>query len=289
MTRQSVASANPNNSSAAKVGIIAGRGELPILLAEKLRASDKAFHLLLVQGEALPSEYSAFEYDVIPITKVGKFFKSLHAHKCTQVTMVGPVSRPNFKNIFPDKEGFKLLGRISAALSKGDDGLLSAITNFIEDNGFDVVGAHEFDDTLISDIGTLGKIAPSDEQRGDIQYGIEVSKTLSTFDIGQALVVRAGYVLAIEAAEGTNNMIERCADFRWEEGAAGVLVKMAKAGQELRVDMPAIGVETVKQVAKAGLSGIAIEAGKTLLIDREAIIAEADKQNIFIEVFSVTA
>ncbi len=101
--------------------------------------------------------------------------------------------------------------------------------------------------------------------------------------------MRSGYVLAIEAAEGTNKMIERCADFRWEEGAAGVLVKMTKAGQELRVDMPVIGVETVVQAANSGLSGIAIEAGKTLLIDRDAIILEANKQGLFIEAFSVSA
>ncbi len=168
MMRQSVASANLNNNPSNKVGIIAGRGELPILLADKLRSSNRAFHLLLVQGEANPYDFSAYEYDVIPITKVGKFFKILNDRNCTQVTMVGPVSRPNFKNIFPDKVGFKLLGRISAALSKGDDGLLRAITNFIEENGFDHVGAHEFDKDLLSDIGTLGDIRPTAEQRSDI-------------------------------------------------------------------------------------------------------------------------
>lgn len=269
-----------------KVGIIAGSGELPLILAQKLQQSGRSVFLLLVEREADPKKYEEFPSEIVPITKVGRFLKLLARENCQQVTMVGPVRRPNFKNIFPDKEGFKLLGKIGSSLSKGDDGLLRAITGFIEEKGFTVVGPHEFSNDFVSKAGSLGTVFPTEEQVNDIQKGIEIGQVIGQFDIGQSLVIRRGYVLAVEAAEGTESMLSRCAEFAWDT-PSGVLIKMPKPGQELRTDMPAIGVDTVMQVTAAGLCGIAIEAEHTLLIDREKIIQAANESGLFIEAFTV--
>ncbi|WP_025898996.1 LpxI family protein [Sneathiella glossodoripedis] len=281
-----MASANLNEPAFKKIGLIAGRGNLPVELVARFDQTGQPFRLLLVEGEASPNDFSAYDHDVVPITKIGQFLRLLKKHECTHVMMAGPVNRPNFKNIFPDKDGFRLLRKIGTSFSKGDDGLLRAITEFVEKEGFKIVGAHEFDTALTSQLGTLGKVEPTEEQREDIVHGIRVAKALGQYDIGQAVVVRSGYVLAVEAAEGTSRMIERCGDFKWDNQPAGVLVKMAKTDQELRVDMPAIGALTVQSVAQAGLCGIAIEAEKTLLINRDEIISEADRLGIFVEAFS---
>ena len=169
-------------------------------------------------------------------------------------------------------------------LSKGDDGLLRAITEFIEERGFKVVGPHQLDSGFLADQGTLGSVAPNSQDHTDIVKGIEIVLAIGKLDIGQAIVIRNGYVLAVEAAEGTATMLARCREFAWDH-PAGVLVKLAKPGQELRADMPTIGIETIDQAASAGLNGIAIEARRTLIIDREQVIEAANASGIFIHAF----
>lgn len=281
MESQNVASVSHINGQMKKVGIIAGRGELPLLLANKLKAAGRSVFILLVLNEADPALYADFSSETIAITKVGKFLSALKRENCELVTMAGPINRPNFKNIFPDKEGFKLLGKIGSALSKGDDGLLRAITEFIEERGFKVVGPHELDADFLVNQGTLGAVKPTSQDHSDILKGIEIVQTIGKLDIGQAIVIRNGYVLAVEAAEGTAAMLDRCQNFAWEQ-SAGVLVKLAKPGQELRADMPAIGVETIYQAVNANLNGIAIEARRTLIIDSDQVIEAANAAGIFI-------
>ncbi len=274
-------SANPNCLDDGPIGLIAGQGELPLLLAKKLKQEGRELFIILVKGEADPSDYKEFSTETVAITKIGKFLKLLKQNNCRTVTLCGPVNRPNFKNILPDAQGMKLLTRIGGALSKGDDGLLRAITEFIEENGFKVVGPHELENSFLTSSGTLGTYNPTEQDLDDIAKGREVLEVIGRLDIGQAVVVRNGYVLAVEAAEGTKSMLERCSTLKWEE-PAGVLVKLPKPEQELRADMPAIGVATVSQARKAGLKGIAIEAENTLLIDKDNIIKAADDAGLFL-------
>ena len=282
MKKQSVDSANPNEAKTVmRVGIIAGSGSLPLALASTLRARGQMPYLLLVEDEADSAHYTDFPHEVIRITKVGKFLKTLAREKCTHIVLAGPVKRPDLKNLMPDLEGMKLLGRITGAARKGDDGLMRAITDYLKEKGFTVVGVHELADDLLVPVGQLGKVAPTDVDNADIREGIRIVKAVGALDIGQAAIIRDGYVLAVEAAEGTDGLLRRSRDFAWEK-QAGVLVKLSKPGQELKADMPTIGPETVTLAAEANLRGIAIEGGLTLILDVKETIRRADAAGLFL-------
>ncbi|MCF8467954.1 MAG: UDP-2,3-diacylglucosamine diphosphatase LpxI [Sneathiella sp.] len=281
MKKQSVASASQNRTTPVRVGIIAGSGNLPLALASTLRARGEMPFLLLIEGEADPGQYAEFPHEIIRITKVGSFLKVLARENCTHITLAGPVKRPDLKNLVPDFEGVKLLARITGASRKGDDGLMKAITSFLKDKGFTVVGVHELASDLLVPLGQLGKIAPTERDLEDIETGIRIVKAIGALDIGQAAIIRDGYVLAVEAAEGTDGLLERSGAFAWDK-RAGVLVKLTKPGQDLRADMPTIGPDTVSMAAEANLRGIAVEGGLTLVLDLPEIIRRADAAGIFV-------
>ncbi|MEX1036850.1 MAG: UDP-2,3-diacylglucosamine diphosphatase LpxI [Sneathiella sp.] len=264
-----------------RVGIIAGSGSLPVALATALQAEGKAPYLVLVEGEADPAHYKDFPHEVIRITKVGRFLKALARENCTHITLAGPVKRPDLKNLVPDFEGVKLLARITGAARKGDDGLMRAITTYLQEKGFTIIGAHELAGDLLVPSGQLGKIMPTERDKADIAAGMRIVKAIGALDIGQAAIIRDGYVLAVEAAEGTDGLLTRSAAFAWEE-RAGVLVKLSKPGQELKADMPTIGPDTVTLAAEANLRGIALEEKKTLVLDLKETIQRADAAGIFL-------
>ncbi|PHQ69765.1 MAG: UDP-2,3-diacylglucosamine pyrophosphatase, partial [Sneathiella sp.] len=246
-----------------RLAIIAGQGSLPIALARSLRGNGEAPFLLLVEGEANPEDYAEFPHEVIKITKVGKFLKALAREGCSRITLAGPVRRPDMKNIVPDFEGMKLLARITAALGRGDDQLLTTITTYLADKGFEIIGVHELLADLLVPLGQLGLVAASDQDWEDIREGSRIVKAVGELDIGQAAIIRDGYTLAVEAAEGTDGLLERSAAFAWDH-PAGVLVKLSKPGQDIRIDMPTIGPDTIRRAVTANLRGIAVEAGMTL-------------------------
>lgn len=281
MTRRNVASASLDNENQGRVGIVAGSGSLPLALAMTLRARGEMPYLLLIKDEADPQHYAAFPHETIRITKVGKFLKALARENCRRITLVGPVRRPDLKNLVPDFEGIKLLARITGASRKGDDGLMTAIAAYLKDKGFIVVGVHELASDLLAPAGQLGKIAAKGQDHEDITTGVRIVKAIGSLDIGQAAIIRDGYVLAVEAAEGTDGLLARSAAFAWEK-PAGVLVKLSKPGQDLRADMPTIGPDTISGVIAANLRGIAVEAGLTLVIDIAEIIRRADTAGIFV-------
>lgn len=281
MVKQNVASVSHNNNVSKRVGIIAGRGELPINLAVNLKKRGQDPFLLLVKGEASPEDYAGFPFETIAITKVGKFLKILERENCQRVTMAGPVARPDFKNIFPDLEGMKLLARIGSSVTKGDDGLMRAISSYIEDKGFELVGVHELNTEFLIKTGAMGAIHPNEDDMADIGEGVRIVQAIGALDIGQAVIIRNGYVLGVEAAEGTEKLVERCGEFSWDQ-PAGVLVKMAKPGQDLRADMPTIGPDTIRQVTKAHLRGLAIEADRCLIVGKEEVFRLADEAGLYL-------
>jgi DUF1009 family protein len=166
----------------------------------------------------------------------------------------------------------------------GDDSILRRVVRFFEGQGFTVRGAHEYAPSLLAPLGTLGAVRPTAEHEGDIARAQALLQATARFDVGQAAVVARGYVLAVEAAEGTDEMLKRCGQLRqWgRKGRSGVLVKLPKAGQELRVDMPAIGANTVENVAAAGLAGIAVASGQVIIADLEETVRLADKHGVFV-------
>jgi hypothetical protein len=161
------------------------------------------------------------------------------------------------------------------------------VVRFLEGKGYRVYGAGEVAPELLAGEGPLGAKAPSQEDRADIDTGFRVVSALGRLDVGQAAVVVKGHVLAVEAAEGTDAMIARCAELRKgaagrRRGLAGVLVKAPKPGQEERVDLPTIGPDTVESAARAGLAGIAVAAGRVLIADRAATLAVANAHGLFL-------
>ena len=221
--------------------------------------------------------------------EIGKILRALKTEECDAVVFAGSVKRPDFESLIPDWRGAALLPKVLAAAARGDGALLSVMVDTTEAEGFLVVGADEVMQGLKAPAGAITQKTPSADDLEDIRKAAAVINALGPFDVGQAAIVANGLVLALEAAEGTDAMLQRCAGLADAvKGGAhvGVLVKRPKPGQELRIDLPVIGPATVSQAKEAGLRGIAVEAGAALIIDRNIVVEQADKANLFVYGFS---
>ena len=268
------------------LAIIAGGGTLPCTLADAALAQGRAVHILGIRGEADES-IARFPHTWLKWGEVGKLFTTLEDQGCRDLVIIGAVTRPDFAKVRFDFGAIRNLPFLLSLGVGGDDHVLSSVVRFLERKGYRVYGAGEVAPELLAAEGTLGANAPSQDDRDDIETGFRVVSALGRFDVGQAAVVVKGRVLAVEAAEGTDAMLARCAELRKgsggrRRGLAGVLIKAPKPGQEERVDLPTIGPDTVERAAKAGLAGIAIAAGRVLIADCAATIASADKQGLFL-------
>ena len=195
--------------------------------------------------------------------------------------MAGDVRRPSLATLRPDGRTALFLAKIGRA-AFGDDGLLGAIVRMLEEEeGVRVVGADDILNEVLAVEGVYGAVAPDADAKADIERGVAAARAIGALDIGQAAVVQQGVVLGVEAIEGTDALIARCAALR-REGRGGVLVKVKKPGQETRVDLPVIGPTTVANATAAGLCGIAVEAGAALVIDRAAVVEAADRAGLFV-------
>jgi DUF1009 family protein len=265
---------------APKLGIIAGGGALPGLLVSACQSAGRPHFLLGLTGFAEDARLPRAADSWIRLGEVGKGFDTLRKAGVEEVVMAGAVKRPGFSELKPDLKGAAFLARV-AGRALGDDGLLTAVIAEIENEGFRVVGVDGILSDLLAPEGPLGRHQPDETARADIARGLVVAKALGATDVGQAAVVQQGMVLGLEAAEGTDAMIARCTPLR-REGPGGVLVKVKKPQQERRADLPTIGKTTVLNAAAAGLRGIAVEAGHTLIIDRAAVAAAADAAGLFV-------
>ena len=265
---------------AAKLGILAGSGELPLFLVDACRASGRPVFVLGFQGAADPQRLGDAPHAIVRLGAAAEGLRILRENGVEELVMAGPVRRPSLASLMPDWRAAKFFARIGLR-ALGDDGLLSAIIKELELEGFRVVGIESILGGLLAPKGPLGRIEPDDQARADIARGLEVARALGALDVGQAAVVQQGIVLGVEAADGTDALIARAGSLR-REGLGGVLVKIAKPGQERRADLPTIGVRTVEAAAKAGLRGIAVEAGAALVVDRAAVAAAADGAALFV-------
>jgi UDP-2,3-diacylglucosamine hydrolase len=269
-----------------KLGVLAGGGQLPVRVIEACRASGRDFFVLAFEGHTDPATVADTPHAWVRLGAVGEALRRLHEAKVEEVVLAGPVKRPSLDDLRPDWRGAMFLAKVGAR-AFGDDGLLSAVVKELENEGFRVVGADDVFGNLRTPAGPCGKLMPDAAADTDIRRGIEVLKTIGPLDIGQAVVVQQGVVLGIEAIEGTDALLDRCAALR-RSGRGGALVKIAKPGQERRVDLPTIGPGTIQRAAAAGLTGIALEAGRSLIIDRAAVVGAADAAGLFIVGVKVT-
>ncbi|WP_416896643.1 MAG: LpxI family protein [Minwuia sp.] len=263
-----------------RLGLIAGGGDVPASVARSAEDAGMAVHVLAFEGVTDPDLLACYPHSFIRFDKVGGTVDALKKNGCDSVCMVGKVARPDFGKLRPDMAGISLLPKVLKAAKQGDDALLQVLVDFFQKKGFTVLGAHEVAGDVLVVEGLMGGVRPTDENRADIEKGIAVVDAVGALDIGQGAVIQQGLVLAVEAAEGTDRMLQRCRDLT--NGLGGVLVKLTKPGQDHRVDLPTIGVTTVEGVAAAGLNGIAVEADAALVIDRAATVEAADRAGIFI-------
>ncbi len=268
------------------LGIIAGGGELPRAVAQSARESGRNVFVIGLRGAADPA-IAEFPHDWISLGEAGRLFRLLRAHDCADVLFTGRVARPKFHELRTDAKGVLIMPRVIAAALAGDDALLRALMDIISGEGFRAVGVAEAAPGLLAPEGLLGRAKPDAEQERDIALGAKVVRALGALDVGQSAVVCAGLVLAVEAAEGTDAMILRVPELpeniRGNEGRPrGVLVKALKPTQDGKTDLPVIGIRTVENARQAHLAGIAVEAGRALIVDRRAVVAAADAAGLIL-------
>ncbi|MCA1297123.1 LpxI family protein [Stappia indica] len=267
------------------VAVICGSGRLPVEVVTAARASGRKVVAIAIKGEADPA---IAEHDPAYLGwgQIGKLADLLKRESCRDVVMIGGVTRrPEIREIVGDLGTMRRLPRIVAALVGGDDSLLTRIIRLFEDEGFRIIGAHEIAPELLAGEGVIAGPRPSAEAMADLELARRAVIELGRLDIGQGAVAIAGRIVAVEGAEGTDAMLRRCAELRQigrVKGKGGVLVKCAKPGQDLRIDLPAIGPATVELAAAAGLAGVAVEAGRVLIAERARTLQLAGSSKVFL-------
>ncbi len=264
-----------------KLGIIAGAGALPICLVQACEQMKRPYFVVglknCLEKGALPK---GTPLSWIRLGAVGKGFKLLKKNGAEEVVMIGAVKRPSFTGIWPDWKCFKMLCK-HGKKALGDDALLKILIKEIEQEGFKVVGIDEILPHLLIKKGVYGRMIPTAQDTADIKRGIQVARKLGEADVGQAVIVQQGLVLAVEGIEGTDALIHRSKALR-RKGGRGVLVKVAKPQQDRRADLPTIGPHTIQSVAEAGLVGIAVQADSVLFSEAEKAVKMANQLGIFI-------
>lgn len=268
------------------LAILCGAGDFPIEVAQAAIQRGRNTVLIGVVGAA-DKKIEAFPHFWVHVGEVGKLFRSLKERGIVELAIVGAMTRPEFSDLRLDWGALRRLGGLASLFRGGDNHLLAGVARFFESEGVAVVGVHQIAPQLLASPGALGTLEPSPQMLADARKGSGLIAALSPFDAGQAVVVANGRVLAIEAAEGTDSMLARIADMRASrrlryKGAAGVLVKAPKRGQDLRLDMPAVGLKTIEGTKRAGLKGIALAAGGVLIADRAVVARAADEAGLFV-------
>ncbi|MBX6328473.1 MAG: UDP-2,3-diacylglucosamine diphosphatase LpxI [Pseudolabrys sp.] len=269
------------------LALICGGGSLPLAVADSVAARGREVVLFPLHGAAKPADFAARPSRWLHVGQFGKFVRLARAAGCREVVLIGSLARPAVWQIRPDWRTLRLMPRIVAAFRGGDDHLLSGIARIMEEHGFRLVGAHEVAPQILTPASVLGAVQPAPSDRDDIALGLDFLRASAAFDVGQAVVVADRHVLAVEAAEGTDEMLARVAQLRASgrvrmAAGRGVMVKAPKQGQDRRFDLPAIGPHTVEGAARAGLAGIAIAAGETLLAEPARLVSVADRAGIFV-------
>lgn len=270
----------------APLGIIAGLGDLPVQVAEAATERGQGVFVLRMKGFEEPG-LAHYPGIVAGVAEIGKTLKALKQAGCEQVCFAGIVKRPDFQALKPDLKGISLLPKAISAAREGDDALLSFLIKTFENEGFDVIGADEAAGSLTAGEGILAGNTPDADQENDLKKAARVASEMGRLDIGQGAIVAGGLVLCVEAQEGTDEMLRRCADLPAQIRGAetdrkGVLVKRPKPQQERRVDLPTIGMMTVELASEAGLAGIGFEADGALIINSEKVKARAEALGLFL-------
>jgi UDP-2,3-diacylglucosamine hydrolase len=264
-------------------GLIAGNGDFPFLVLEGARSRGIDMAVIAIREEASPAlEQAAKRFHWISLGELGRGIDLLHQEGVKHAVMAGQVKHNKiFSSIRPDWRLAKLLLTLS---TKNTDSLIGAVARVLEDEGIELVDSTKFLGTLLPQTGVLTQRAPDEAEAADIEYGRRIAAQIAALDLGQTVVVRDRACVAIEAMEGTDETIERAA--RIAGGQRLVVVKVSKPRQDMRFDVPVIGLPTIEIMRRANATALAIDAGRTLLFDREALLRAADQAGIAIQAFA---
>ncbi len=269
-----------------KLGIIAGGGVLPVEVAHTHIKRGGQCYIAVLEEEVHPDLLeSNFECQSFPLGSVGGVIRYFKQHGVKNIVLAGKISRPNFKSIKGlDFAGSQLMAKIVKERFLGDDKILRAVMEFFEENGFTILAPDSILSAATSHAPSLliTSTAPSAQDEIDAEFGFTVIKSLGNMDVGQAVIVQNGYVLGIEAAEGTDNLIIRCAALR-REPTGGTLVKALKNSQDVRIDLPTIGLQTIHHLINFSYNGIAIQQDRVIIVEEKNAISLANQYNIFIK------
>lgn len=269
------------------LGIVAGGGTVPLHVAKAAAGAGRPVFILGVGDEA-DQTITAFPHAFVQWGQIGRMQKLFNERGIEELVLVGNIRvRPDYRKLKLDMGAVRIVPKVLSLLASGDSNLLSGVIKLFGDLGFSVVGAHEIAPDLVVEEGLMGKASPDKTARRDIERAMHAARAIGLIDAGQAAVALNGRVVALEAAEGTDAMLERVGELRqrgrlrWQ-GRAGVLAKCAKPQQDLRVDMPTIGPKTMRTAVDIGLAGIAVEAGRVMIVDRDKVAGVAAENGIFV-------
>jgi UDP-2,3-diacylglucosamine hydrolase len=281
------AHAAENRAADDSIALICGGGSFPGAVADAIVRRGRRPVVFAIKGWADPKVVEQHPHHWIALGQFGRFLRLARAEQCRDVLFIGTLLRPPLSQIRLDWQTIRLMPRIAQSFRGGDDRLLSGMARFMEEEGLRIIGLKAVAPDVIVPEGVLGRCHPSPTDRADIARALELLATLGPFDVGQAAVVVDNRVVAVEAAEGTDNMLWRVAELRGQgrlttPHGAGVLVKAPKPSQDQRFDLPAIGPQTIANTVNAGLAGVAVAAGNTIIADAAEVIAAADRGKIFV-------
>lgn len=261
-------------------GLIAGNGRFPFLVLEGARSQGIEMAVIALKEEAAPDlERSAKRLHWVSLGELSKAIDLMHQEGVTQAVMAGQVKHNKiFSSILPD---WKLAKLLFALPKKNTDSLIGAVARVLEEEGIRLVDSTLFLKPLVPEPGVLTRRSPDEREAADITYGLGVARQISAMDIGQTVVISDQACVAVEAMEGTDETIARAA--RIAAGKPLVVVKVSKPGQDMRFDVPVVGLPTVEQMKQARATALAIDAGRTLLFDRKQLIEVADAAGIAIQ------
>lgn len=272
------------------IGLIAGWGRYPVVIAQALKAAGHAVHCAGIKNHADPKlEEMCDSYFSAGVGQFGSGIKYFHRHGITQATMAGKVfkhkvlfGRWGWLSLLPDLRTIRMFFPLVIASKKNlrDDALLTVVVDEFARCGIELAPATNFAPHLLVKQGLLTRRAPSTTERADIDFGWQMAKEMGRLDIGQSVAVKGRAVIAVEAIEGTDECIRRAGQFCTQGGFT--LVKVAKPQQDMRFDVPAIGIGTIESLIAAGGRVLAIEAGKTIIIDQSQVVQLADRHGLTI-------
>lgn len=277
----------PNRSDGGRIGVVAGGGALPVAIVSTLLRDGADPYVVVVEGEADDPVLTSCDHLRLQVEELGLLLPAMRKAGVRRLVLAGHIGRrPLLRRIRWTWPLLKAAPRIAVGLASGDDRLLRTLVAIAEENGITIVGAHEIMPRLLAPEGVLTRRGPVGTDRKDIDAGSEAAAMIGRLDIGQAAIAIGGRVVALEGIEGTDGLLERTAAMRGHGRLAGkkrgVLVKRCKPQQEQRVDLPTIGPDTVTGAHAAGLAGIAVETGRTFILDFERTIALADEHGLFV-------